>query len=157
MSSRLLTCLWHSSWRARGAYHIGSACHAANEVIPGTTWGAVWQIRGAARGTLKRAETKMAPAVNCSLTVGCRKQPACQLAGRQAMWLLILSPHEPTFHCFTAIFILPLLQCLLVTAAGLDDFTGVRVLVNLGIRNIWLIFGYHRKVLSLVLNGFLGW
>lgn len=45
--------------------------------------------------------------------------------------ILVLGPHQPPFHGLGTVLILPLLQRLLVAAAGLDDLAGVRVLVDL--------------------------
>ena len=51
--------------------------------------------------------------------------------GRPATRVLVLSPDEPAFYGLGTVLLLPRLQCLLVTAAGFDDFAGVGVLVDL--------------------------
>ncbi len=50
---------------------------------------------------------------------------------RPATRVLVLSPDEPAFYGLGTVLLFPRLQCLLVTAAGLDDFASVRVLVDL--------------------------
>src|SRR5690554_7703432 len=50
---------------------------------------------------------------------------------RPATRVLVLSPDEPAFYSLGTVLLFPHLQCLLVTAAGLDDFASVRVLVDL--------------------------